>query len=75
MMNDMINDIAKVKADYTTVASTPPSSRVFILYAHRTDVEHRFIEVFTTTEKLDMWLSNHTNVEKDQITLFEVDPK
>jgi len=49
--------------------------RVFILYAHRTDVEHRFMEVFTTTEKLDAWLASHSDVQKDQITLFEVDPK
>jgi hypothetical protein len=54
---------------------------VLILYAHRNLGEwpdhstHRFSEVFTTEERLNAFLAAHPDVTKDEVCLFEVDPK
>lgn len=48
---------------------------VYILSAHRTDYSHVFIEVFSSMEALERFLANHPEVEKDEITLHEVNPR
>jgi len=47
---------------------------VFILHAHRTDFEHKFIEIFTSTTAIEKFLENNKHVVKDEITYHEVDP-
>lgn len=47
---------------------------VFILHAHRTDFEHKFIEIFSDPALIETFLQQNQHVVKDEITLHEVDP-
>lgn len=47
---------------------------ILILHAKRTDFDHEFIELFTSMDLLNNFLSNNPNVQKVEITLHEVNP-
>jgi glutathionyl-hydroquinone reductase len=48
---------------------------IYILHAINTKYDEHFIELFTTIENLNLFLSNHPHIIKDQITWHEIDPK
>lgn len=48
---------------------------IYVLFAHRIDYPHKFSELFSSIENLNEYLSNHKEVAKDSICIFELDPK
>ena len=48
---------------------------VFVLWAKRTDIEHEFMEIFTSIEQLEGFLFNHPTIIKQEITWHEVNPE
>ena len=48
---------------------------IYILHAKNTTYNESFIELFTSLENLNIFLSNHPNIIKVQITLHDLNPQ
>ena len=51
------------------------SEFVLMLHAELLDKDHKFVEIFTSKEKLEDYLKNHPEVNKIEVTLHEMDNK
>jgi hypothetical protein len=49
-------------------------SNIYILHAKNVQSNHTFIELFSSEELLNKFLSNHPNISKLEITLHEINP-
>jgi len=47
---------------------------IYILHAKIIESNHTFIELFTSENLLNQFLTNHPNVHKLQITLHDLNP-
>jgi hypothetical protein len=47
---------------------------IFILHAINTKHNESFIELFSTIENLNIFLHNHPHIQKEQITLHDLNP-
>ena len=45
---------------------------IYILHATITETKHEFIQLFTSIENLNIFLDNHPNVTKSEITLHDI---
>jgi hypothetical protein len=46
---------------------------VLMLHAELPEKYHQFVQLFTTQQKLDTYLTNHPEVKKIEVTLHELD--
>lgn len=48
---------------------------IYMLHAHYSTHDHKFIELFTSISTLEHFLANHPEIIKDEITSHDIDPK
>jgi glutathionyl-hydroquinone reductase len=48
---------------------------IYILHATNTKYNESFIELFSSLENLNLFLNNHPHINKDQITLHDLNPQ
>jgi hypothetical protein len=46
---------------------------ILMLHAVLPSTDHKFVELFTTQEKLDEYLTNNPDVQKTEVTMHELD--
>lgn len=47
---------------------------IYTLWAINTQTNHQFMELFTNIQNLNTFLSNYPYIQKQQITLHELNP-
>lgn len=72
--NKMARQVGECLSHITRKNRTMNLTYVYILWAKRTDIEHEFMEVFTSIDQLEGFLFNHPEIIKCEISLHEVNP-